>query len=65
MYNICLNLNNREAHQLAPSCTPLSDTHALITPIPPGGGALCARRLFNAIFLQVLVKEHGLKLSDF
>ena len=29
------------------------------------GGALCARRLFKAIFLQVLVKDHGLKLSDF
>ena len=34
-------------------------------PITPGGGALCARRLLNAIFLQVSVKDHGLKLSDF
>ena len=31
----------------------------------PLGGALCARLLFNAFFLQVSVKDHGLKLSDF
>jgi len=33
-------------------------------PLTPGE-ALCARRLFNTIFLQVSVKDHGLKLSDF
>ena len=36
-----------------------------VNPITPGGGALCARQLFNAIFLQVSFKDHGLKLSDF
>ena len=31
----------------------------------PLGGALCARWLLNAIFLQVSVEDHGLKLYDF
>ena len=36
-----------------------------LTLLSLGGGALCARWLFNAIFLQVSVKDHGLKFSDF
>ena len=31
----------------------------LLNPITPGGGALFARRLLNAIFLQVSVKDPG------
>ena len=37
----------------------------IVNPIMTGGGALCARRIFEAIFLQVFVKHYGLIFSDF
>ena len=38
-------------------------THHTFNPIMTG--ALCARRIFEAIFLQVFVKNYGLIFSDF